>query len=203
MCSAEMVEDVAAVPGGMALPLINDFTVQDWKVPAKEPADEAANSTQQDRSAAAGQRLGFLTGAHSRADATADCCTERGISSLAMFETHFADTLTVEGELGRTERDAMVRGEFTNQLVVCRAHKEAYGAKVDLHRDAGAGLQVLYRSPASRLCLRTRCKDQARKHAMNDSLASHGSMLATGSRRQGRICDTFGSVTWRGRAGCG
>jgi len=160
MCSAEMVEDVAAVPGGVALPLVNNFTMQGWKVPAKEPADQAANSTQQDRSAAAGQRPAPLdAGAHSRANAPAYCCPERGISSLAMFETHFADTLTVEGELGRTERDAMVRGEFTNQLVVCCAHKEAYGAKVDLHRDAGAGLQVLYRSPASRLCLRTRCKD--------------------------------------------
>jgi len=133
MCSAEMVEDVAAVPGGMALPLINDFTVQDWKVPAKEPADEAANSTQQDRSAAAGQRLGFLTGAHSRADATADCCPERGISSLAMFETHFADTLAVEGELGRTERDAMLRRELTDQFIVCRAQKEAHGAKANLY----------------------------------------------------------------------
>ena len=134
MCSAEMVEDVAAVPGGVALPLVNNFTMQGWKVPAKEPADQAANSTQQDRSAAAGQRPAPLdAGAHSRANAPADCCPERGISSLAMFETHFADTSTVEGELERTERDAMLRGELTDQFIVCRAQKEAHGAKANLY----------------------------------------------------------------------
>ncbi len=70
------------------------------KVCAKEPPNDCAYTTEQESSATAGECSVPIAGAGSCPCASSYCGSDRSVCFVATLETHFADTLSIENDLG-------------------------------------------------------------------------------------------------------